>query len=199
MAKSRWVDPRLLIGAGLVVVSIVGVWLVVQAATRSESVWVATTPLLPGDVIEADDVEQAQLTFDESSAYLGGDEDPVGMVVVSTIGSGEALPVSALGGADTSELAPVVVEVDGGLPSELDAGSVVDLWSAAPDAEGYAAPSVLVAGATVVGLVESEGLIVDDAVRVELLVPQSATAAVLDAIANEHVLSIVPVATTVDP
>lgn len=196
MARRRWIDPRLIIGGGLVVASIVGVWLVVDATTRSSTVWVASATLLPGDVIGDDDVVQAQLAFDGAEGvYLDGDEDPAGLVVLSTIGEGEALPSSALGAADEAGLAPVVVTAEGGLPSTLDAGTVVDLWAAAPaDEGGFGAPSVLVDDAIVVGVVESEGLIVDDAVEVEVLVPQAQTAAVLDAIANQHVLSLVPTA-----
>ncbi len=199
--RRAWLDPRLVIGAALVVVSIVGVWLVVQASSRSTTVWIASETLLPGDVVGSDDVEALELRMEGAAdAYLVGDATPEGLVVVSPIGAGEALPLSALGDADSVDLATVVVALDGGLPSTVEQGSVVDVWAAPLGEQGaFEAATVLVGDAIVVGLVEDEGLIADDAVRLEVLVPRADVAAVLDAIANEHAVSVVPVAAPVSP
>lgn len=199
--RRAWLDPRLVIGAALVVVSIVGVWLVVQASSRSTRVWIASETLLPGDVVGSDDVEALELRMEGAAdAYLVGDATPEGLVVVSPISAGEALPLSALGDAESVDLATVVVALDGGLPSTVEQGSVVDVWAAPLGEQGaFEAATVLVGDAIVVGLVEDEGLIADDAVRLEVLVPRADVAAVLDAIANEHAVSVVPVASPVSP
>ena len=199
--RRAWLDPRLAIGAALVVVSIVGVLLVVQAASRSTTVWVASGTLLPGDVIGADDVEAVELRMGGgTAAYLAADATAEGLVVVSTVGEGEALPLSALGDADAVGLATVVLATDCGLASTVEEGTVVDVWAARPGEQGaFLAPTVLVADAIVVGLVEDEGLIADDAVRLEVLVPRADVADVLDAVANAHAVSVVPVAAPVAP
>ncbi|MFC7431032.1 MULTISPECIES: hypothetical protein [unclassified Agrococcus] len=199
--RRAWFDPRLAIGAALVVVSIVGVWLVIQAADRSTPVWVASETLLPGDVVGAGDVELVELRMEGAAdAYLVGDAAPEGLVVVSPVGAGEALPLSALGDAASLDLATVVVALDGGLPSSVDEGSVVDVWAAPLGEEGaFEAATVLVGDAVVVGLVEDEGIIADDAVRLEVLVPRADVADVLDATAAGHALSVVPVAAPVTP
>jgi hypothetical protein len=199
--RRAWLDPRLAIGAVLVVASIVGVWLVIQASSRSTTVWVASETLLPGDVIGAGDVEQVELRMDGAAdAYLAGAATAEGLVVVSTVGAGEALPLSALGDADAVDLATVVLATDGGLASTIGEGSVVDVWAAPPGEQGaFEASTVLVADAIVVGLVEEDGLIADDAVRLEVLVPREDVASVLDAVANAHAMSVVPVATPVAP
>lgn len=57
----------------------------------------------------------------------------------------------------------------------------------------FGPPSVLVASATVVRVITAEGVIADRSEQsVELLVPRTKTAAVLEAIANAAALSLVP-------
>lgn len=199
--RRAWLDPRLAIGAVLVVVSIVGVWLVIQSTSRSTTVWVASETLLPGDVIGSDDVEAVELRMEGAAdAYLAGAATPEGLVVVSPVGAGEALPLTALGDADSVDLATVVLSLDGGLASTVAEGSVVDVWAAPPSEQGgYGAATVLVGDAVVVGLVEDEGIIADDAVRLEVLVPRADVADVLDAGANAHAVQVVPVSSPVAP
>lgn len=199
--RRAWLDPRLAIGAVLVVVSIVGVWLVIQSTSRSTTVWVASETLLPGDVIGSDDVEAVELRMEGAAdAYLAGAATPEGLVVVSPVGAGEALPLTALGDADSVDLATVVLSLDGGLASTVAEGSVVDVWAAPPNEQGgYGAATVLVGDAIVVGLVEDEGIIADDAVRLEVLVPRADVADVLDAVANAHAVQVVPVSSPVAP
>lgn len=199
--RRAWLDPRLAIGAVLVVASIVGVWLVIQSASRSTTVWVASETLLPGDVIGAGDVEAVELRMEGATdAYLAGAATPEGLVVVSPVGAGEALPLTALGDAASVDLATVVLALDGGLASSVVEGSVVDVWAAPPGEQGaFEAATVLVGDAVVVGLVADEGIIADDAVRLEVLVPREDVAGVLDAVANAHAIHVVPVATPVSP
>lgn len=199
--RRAWLDPRLVIGAVLVIVSIVGVWLVVQSTSRSTTVWVASDTLLPGDVIGAGDVEAVAMRMEGATdAYLAGEATPEGLLVVSPVGAGEALPLSALGDADSVDLATVVLSLDGGVASTVDEGSVVDVWAAPPGEQGsFEAATVLVSDAIVVGLLADEGIIADDAVRLEVLVPRDDVADVLDAVANAHAMHVVPVATPVTP
>ena len=199
--RRAWLDPRLAIGALLVVASIVGVWLVVQSTTRSTTVWVASETLLPGDVIDADDVVATELRMEGATdAYLSAAATPEGLVVVSPVGAGEALPLTALGDADAVDLATVVLALDDPLASTVEEGSVVDVWAAPPGEQGaFEASTVLVADAIVAGLVEDEGIIADDAVRLEVLVPREDVASVLDAVANAHAMHVVPVAGPVTP
>jgi hypothetical protein len=199
--RRAWVDPRLAIGGALVVASIVGVVLVVEAAGRSRPRRSSTETLLPGDVLGEGDVEAVELRMGGGAGpYLAADAAPEGLVVVSTVGAGEALPLTALGDADAVDLATVVLATDGGLASTIGEGTVVDVWAAAPGEQGaFLAPSVLSGDAIVVGLVEDEGLIADDAVRLEVLVPRADVPDVLDAVANAHAVSIVPVAAPVSP
>ncbi|WP_413318886.1 hypothetical protein AA0Z99_01765 [Agrococcus sp. 1P02AA] len=197
MATRRsWMDPRLVIGVMLVLASLAGVWFVVQQSARTETAWAATRTLLPGDAVAAADVERVEVRLLQSQhRYLDGESDPVGMVVASTVGEGEVLPVRALGSAAGADRAAIVIDVQGALPRAVRAGSLVDIWTAAPVEEGFAAPTVLVDDAIVVAVVEDEGILASSARQLELLVPSGETSVLLEAMSNDHALSVVPLAT----
>lgn len=196
MAACRtWMDPRLVIGVVLVLVSLAGVWFVVQQSSRTETAWAATRTLLPSETVTAGDLQQVEVRLPQSQdRYADASVDPVGMVVASTVGQGEVLPLRALGDAVGEDRSAVVVDIGGALPSAVRAGALVDIWTAAPGESGYEAPAVLVGGAIVVGIVEDEGIIASGAQQLELLVPSDETALLLEAMSNEHVLSVVPLA-----
>lgn len=194
-ARRTWMDPRLAIGVVLVLASLAGVWLVVQHSARTEVAWAATRTLLPGETIAAGDVQQIDLRLPEGKdRYLTGAVAPLGLVVAATVGEGEVLPLRAVGDAASAERAAMVIDVDGALPSAVQRGASVDVWTAPPGDEGFGTPTVLVAGAIVAGVVEDEGMLAAAAVQLELLVPRDQVALLLEAVSNEHAVSVVPLA-----
>ncbi|MCR8671920.1 flagellar biosynthesis protein FlgA [Agrococcus sp. HG114] len=194
-ARRTWMDPRLVIGVALVLASVAGVWLVVQQSASTERAWAATRTLLPGETIAAGDLQPVEVRMPQSSErYLTAQADPVGMVVAGTVGEGEVLPLRALGDEAGHDRAAVVIELEGALPTAVRAGALVDVWTAAPGDEGFQAPAVLVDEAIVVGLVEDEGILASAGAQLELLVPADETARLLEAIANDHAVSVVPLA-----
>jgi hypothetical protein len=194
-ARRTWMDPRLAIGIVLVLASLAGVWLVVQHSARTEVAWAATRTLLPGETIAAGDVEQIDLRLPQSGdRYLSGTAEPLGLVVAATVGEGEVLPLRAVGDAASAERAAMVIGVDGGLPGSVERGASVDVWTAPPTDDGFGVPAVLVADAIVAGVVEDEGILATAAVQLELLVPRDQVPLLLEAVSNEHALSVVPLA-----
>lgn len=194
-ARRTWMDPRLVIGVLLVLVSLAGVWFVVQQSSRTETAWAATRTLLPGDTVATGDVQQVDVRLPQShDRYLDAATDPVGMIVASTVGEGEVLPLRALGDAASEDRSAVVVDIQGALPRSVRTGSLVDVWTAAPTDDGYEAPAVLIDDAIVVGVLEDEGILASSAQQLELLVPTGETSVLLEAMSNEHVLSVVPLA-----
>jgi hypothetical protein len=195
--RSFWFDPRFAIGVGLVLASVLGVFWIVSSADASVRVYAARSALTPGDRIHADDlVEQSVRLGGAGSKYLLGTDLPRdGLVVTRTVAAGELVPASAVGSSEGVRVASVVLSVHGQLPRAVVAGSVVDIWSAQQDEDkSFAPPSVLVSSATVVRTIESDGLIADGKTGgVEVLVPRSKTARLLEAVANENALSLVPV------
>ena len=192
-----WFDARFGIGIGLVIASVLGTVALVTTADRTAAVWAARSALTPGDTVDSDDLILRDVRLAEAGdLYLPADALPSrGVVVTRAVAAGELVPASAVGSPDGLRVASVVVAAQGQLPRGVSAGAVVDLWSAEQLAtDSFGAPSVLVSSATVVQLVENEGLIVDgSAVGVELLVPRSKIAAVLASIANDDAMSLVPV------
>ena len=194
--RAFWFDPRFAIGIVLVVVSVLGVVGVVSAADSSVFVYAARSSLSPGDRVHASDVDARSVRLGSlGSRYLvDGDIPRTGFVVTRAVSAGELIPASAVGDVLGSAVASIVVSVSGELARSVGDGSVVDLWCAKETEDSvFGPPAVLVASATVVRVIAAEGVIADRSQQsVELLVPRTKTAAVLEAIANADALSLVP-------
>jgi len=195
--RSRfWFDPRFAIGLGLVVASVAGVFAIVTAADTSHVVLAARAPLTTGDVVDADDLVARSVRLDGTlDRYLVASEIPdTGFVITRPVGAGELVPASAVGSVEGLRQTSVVITVNGQLPASVGPGVTVDVWAAKELESGvFGAPTVVVSAATVVRIVESDGLVVDDSSgAVEVLVPRLNLARVLEAIANDDALSLVP-------
>ncbi|MGV8884383.1 MAG: hypothetical protein ACOH1T_02180 [Microbacteriaceae bacterium] len=191
-----WFDPRFAIGLVLVAASVAGVYGVVAASDSTVLVFAARTSLNPGDRVDVDDLIATSIRFDGASRlYLRGEDvPPDGFIVNRSVAAGELLPASAVGNVAGERLASIVVEVNGQLPRSVEAGARVDLWAAREGDSGlFGPPVVIVSSATVVRLIEGDSIVVNQSSgSVELLVERSRVARVLEAIANEDVLSLVP-------
>lgn len=199
-ARSRrrfWFDPRFALGLVLVAGSVAGVGVVVAGADRSIAVYAATSPLSVGDRIDAGDLAATRVRFaDAGNLYLTPGQLPKeGLLVTRAIARGELVARSAVGTRSGASVTSVVVDVHGTLAGAIAPGAVVDVWAARQGDRGeYGPPAVLVGGASVVRLVESQSLIADGrAQSVEVLVPKTKVAAVLESIANDDSIALVPV------
>ncbi|TQL47479.1 hypothetical protein FB562_0540 [Homoserinimonas aerilata] len=193
--RSRWFDPRLAIGLGLVVASVVGVMAIVTAADDTVTVYAADGTLAAGDVVTSGDLVERRVRLGElTGSYLapGGVVDD-GVVITRTVVKGELVPISAVGSADDVTSASIVVPVLGQLPRSVGEGSLVDLWAAGAGERGeYETPVLVASAATVVRIAEQEGIVSGGAsVMVELMVPRGLTARILEAKADGDVLSII--------
>lgn len=195
--RTFWFDPRFGIGIALVVVSVLGVLGIVASADNSVQVFAARSALSPGETITASDLVAKSVRLGEVDAkYLLASNLPSdGLVVTRTISAGELVPASAVGTASGTRVASVVVAVQGALPRSVIAGAVVDLWSASQTEDrSFGPPTVLAPSATVVRVIAPDGIVAGrDGGAVEVLVQRSRLASVLEAIANEDAVSLVPV------
>jgi len=190
-----FVDPRFLIGLLLVAASVGGVLTIVSTADSTIRVYTARDAIAPGDRIDSADLIEVSVRLDAADLYLlPGDIPDDGLVVVKAVAEGELVPSSAVGLAAGLRLASIVVTVAGQLPASVGPGSTLDLWaSSQQESSSFGPPSVIVSGATVVRQLESDGLVTSgDVSALELLVPRSKIARVLEAIANEDALSVIP-------
>lgn len=195
-ARAFALDPRLAIGIVLVVASIVGVVSLVAAADDSIEVYAAGSPLSPGDQVTSSDLIVTSVKLNESSEFyiVRGDLPDEGFIATRPISKGELIPASSLGSHAGLSLTAVVVSPQGGLAETVASGASVDVWASAEGEDGgYGAPGVIISGATVVRLVEDDSLVSSArGSSLELLVPRSRVARLLEAMANGDVLSVIP-------
>ena len=195
------IDPRLVIGLALVAASVAGVVALVSAADETTEVLSAREALSPGDRVEPDGFEVVDVRLGAAAGHylVAGDVPEEGIVVSRPVGEGELVPAAAVGSAEGSRVASLVLAVNGTLAASVGPGAVVDVWAAREQEGGRFGPPVVIAsGATVVRLVASESLVSGgETTAVEVLVPKSRIARVLEAAANSDAVSIVPAAVPV--
>lgn len=192
-------DPRLIIGIVLIAGSTLGVWTLVSGLDDGVEVYVARDTLTPGTRVEVGDLATESVRLGSAGAhYLAvGDVPADGLVIARTIHSGELVPDSAVDDADRTGLATVVVPSRGPLAAEIAAGARVDVWTAKQvERGGFEPPSVLVSGAEIAGIIEGEGMVSTDGVSVELLIPREKVAALLEALAADDAIDLVPARST---
>lgn len=188
-------DPRFAVGIALIILSIVGVWLVVSSADRSTPVYLARSTLSVGDVVHHGDLTLTNVRLgDADTSYVADGSIPDdGFIVLRTVLKGELVPQSAVGTDASVNVSAIVVGSTSALAASVEAGSLIDVWSARVQDDGtFAPPVVLVAGATVVRVVEQQGLITGGGRDVEVLVPKGKVASVLAAVAGGDAISVVP-------
>lgn len=193
--RSFWIDPRFIVGVLLVAASVLGVCAIIATVDDTTEVYAARGTVSIGQAVEDSDLVVRSVRLGSTGArYLAVEDLPAeGFVATRSVMPGELVPASAVGSRSSADHSTVVVSVDR-LPASVVEGSVIDLWAApATDSTHYGPPVVLVGDASIVGTHDSRGLISDGrSTTVDVLVPSSKVAAVLEAIAGDSAISIVP-------
>jgi len=197
-AKRRiWLDPRFVIGIVLVAAAIAGVSSLVSTVDTTVDVVAAREQLTPGQLVTAADLATASVRIvDAQKLYLSPDAIPeAGVVITRDVAPGELVPATAVGSASAVQLASVILPLRTPLASSVGPGSRIDVWAAREAEDGtFAAPTVLVSGATVVQVIQEEGIMASQAGRsVEVLVPRDAVARALEAVANNAAIDVIGV------
>ncbi|MFT4306553.1 MAG: SAF domain-containing protein [Microbacterium sp.] len=191
-ARSAWLDPRFLVGLVLVVASIAGVWLVVAGARQTTPALVAARTLVAGEAVSPGDVRVVEVALGQlDDAYAEALE--TGAVAARTVPAGELVPADALATAAALRTTIVVVPSVSAVPASVGPGSRVEVWVAPRTGQdGYDTPRILIADATVAAVVADDSLVAVGGVSLEVVVPRSDVASLLDALAGEGLLSVVP-------
>lgn len=191
-------DVRLVIGLLLVAASVAGVVVLVGAADARVRVYAAADALVPGDRIHAEDLVERSVALDGSEElYLAvGAVPDDGIVVAQPVAAGQLVPLSAAGSGDGERATSLVLRLAGPVSSVVETGSLVDVWGVALLDQGETGtPVVLAAEATVVRVIAEESLVAGTAgaaSTVEVLVPRTRVARLLQAIARGDALAVVP-------
>ncbi|RNE56801.1 hypothetical protein [Cryobacterium tepidiphilum] len=196
-AGRYWVDPRFVIGLVLVAASIAGVWFVVGGMDTSVAVYAARAPLQVGDRVGRADLVATPVRMESAaSVYVTpATLPPGGLLVTRTVAAGELLPRASVGTSAGASVTRLVVDTTETLSGSLTPGAVADVWSARQVDHGrFGPPVVLVTSASVVRVIERTGLMTGGSGQsVEILVPKDKVAAVLESVANEDAIALVPV------
>jgi len=202
LRRPSWRDPRLVVGIVLVLASVALGARVVAAADDTVPVWAAAGALAPGTALTKDRVTIARVRIEGDSAarYLSAVTGPPDVVVLRTVGPGEIIPASAVGPASSLQQRPVVIPVAQPLPVGLAVGAAADIWVSRKDTTtgaavgAYAKPERIVQGAPVRAITRSGGTLgASSAAGVEVMLDTVQLPAVLDALANEAQVALVPV------
>ncbi|MDF2561635.1 MAG: hypothetical protein K0R99_3081 [Microbacterium sp.] len=197
--RAFWGDTRFLIGVALVALSITAVWLVITSSEHARPVLRADRTIVQGETLSSDDFQVIEVGLGLSAEEYPGPEDlEPGQIAARTLTKGEIVPAAALADADRNRSTTIVVESGTGIPGEVQAGTVVDLWYAPPldDGHTYDTPRILVTDVVVRDVIEASGMLADAATaRLELVIDRSDAADVLAAITGGASLSVLPVGT----
>ncbi|MBU4215677.1 MAG: hypothetical protein KJ792_13595 [Actinobacteria bacterium] len=194
LRRPGWRDPRLGVGLSIVAASVaVGSW-VVRSAAQTVGVYAAASTLVPGDQVAAGDLAIVQVRGVDTARYLSAEEPlPDGAVLLRSVGRGELVPASAIGGPAAVDVRSVAVPLGGRPADSVPVGSLVDLWftATADTSSDPVAPKALVSGVEV-ARVDGAGSY-GSTPGVEVLVPREALAPVLAALASDGSVEVVPV------
>lgn len=191
--RGRGIDLRLAVGVVLVVGSVLGVWAIVGGLDRSVEVYTARDTIPAGSELELEGLQRVRVVLGEhTTRYLSAETvPPADAVLTRTVGSGELIPIEAIGSAADDAVATVVVPSRGALPAEVEPGSVVDVWVAGAIERGFEPPVVLVPGAEVVSVlaVDSPGA---DGPLVELRLDRERLPLLLESLSAGDAIDLVP-------
>lgn len=194
--RARWADVRFIIGIVLVAVSITGVWMIVASTDSAAPILRASRTIVQGEALGSDDFEVVDVGLGTlTEDYLAPQDLRTGQVASRTITTGELMPRSASADAEESRSTTIVVDSTTGVPEDVEAGTVVELWYAPllEDGRAHDTPRILVADVIVAEVIESEGMLADSGSTVELVIDRADVADVLHAITSGAALSVVPV------
>ncbi|GAA4971493.1 SAF domain-containing protein [Kineococcus glutinatus] len=195
-------------GVALVLVSVLLGARVVSAADRTAPVWAVTSTLAAGQPIRSSDlrVERVRLPAAAAAAYLPATSAPDGdWVALRTLGAGELVPRSAVGGARRLAARPLSLSLPS-VPAGVVVGTQVDVWvTPAAEAGGPTGSSDAVDASTAdpeqilqgveVSAVSSGGsaLAAQRTCEVQVVVPEERVADVIGALASGAAVTVVPV------
>ena len=192
--RAFWGDARFFLGVLLVAASVIGVWLVVSAARQTVPVFAAAHTIVPGEAIGAGDFTVVDVALGPlADTYLSADDLVGAQVATRTIEAGELVPAASVGDPSDARTTSVVVRSAVDVPASVEAGTVVELWSAPLLEQGaYDVPRILVADATVVSVTRDDSMMGGGAAALELVIPRADVPATLAAMSDESALSVVP-------
>lgn len=179
------------VGAVLIVASLLGVYLVVLGADRSEVVYTVSSAVPAGTALDPSALVEVSVDLGERHHYyLSPHNQSAPVITRRALAAGELVPLSALMDERLHDRSTLVIEPALPLAATIAVGTRVDLW--ATGADRSVPPRVLVEGAEVRAVSEKDGFLsVASAGTVEVVVPDSDIPVILSAIAAEDAIAVI--------
>ena len=197
LKKLRMPEKRnrrnVIFGLLLIVLSVAGVWFVIETNDKTEDYLVAAKPASSGSKITADSFRIAHFNLSTSSnLYLRPGQVPLGSYLLTTVDAGQLIAKGSVATSIIDARQPVIISSTMPVPDSLKVGDFVDVWVSAAIENNKFAPSVmLVRDAEVADITQPSGVIAEQAPRIQVLVPVVSVAPILDAISSKGALSLV--------
>jgi hypothetical protein len=136
----RWLDARVLVGAALVVGSVVLGAVVVSRAEATTRIWAAAHGLQPGTVVQATDLRPVRAHLAAgAAAYVSADRSVVGLTLARAVTAGELIPRSAL---DVTQAATrVTIPFQPQDAPKLTRGQRIEVWVSTKKCSGMPLPA----------------------------------------------------------
>jgi len=188
LARKRSATPLVamfVIAAALLVL----VWAVMRPVPEY---LVASQDLASGTRVLPEQLTVSRIELGPAGAgYVQPAEFRAGMVLTRPVLRGELLPASALADNVNPLFTQLVVQPSSMPPAQVRVGNRVALWAAAANSDRGARQ--LLGRAEVTALIEPVGLFSDSWPSVQLLIPRTSVALVLQAIATKQQIYLLPV------
>lgn len=193
--RPRLRDPRVIVGAILVLASVLGTWTIVNRAAHTIHVWAAATTLVPGSTIAEGDLTSAEVNMPAyAGAYLSADDAaPIGSTVLRTVRSGELLPASEVGSVRQLAGRVLSLTLSTALPEAVAKGGQVDVWAADGRADDVKPRQILDGVDVIKADHEARGFGATQGARIEVFVPNDKLSAVLVAQTSGFDIAVVAV------
>jgi hypothetical protein len=193
LRRARWLDPRLVGGVLLILLSVVVGSKVLANADERVQVWSVTRDLGADTRLAKADLAVRSVRLDgEAVRYVSADQHLEGLVLTRPVGGGELLPVGAVARKGSGDQRRVVVEVDRISAGGLDKGRVVDVYAVRDAVAGDdpPRPELVISGVTVAEDVKAGGSAFGGSASkagVALLVDGDSVSGLIDAMAHGDV------------
>ena len=187
-------DPRFIVGAALVIGSMLLGQVALSAAAHTQTYWAARSTLVPGQRLDADLLDRVEVQLGTvASRYLPVAEPLPDAVLTAVIPAGELLTRSTLTSAETADQRAVGLPVTGSLPADLTRGARVDVWLVPSTRLGAepSPPRQVASAALVTEIANTAGLIGGGTATLHVLVPVSTLPEVLAAIEADGSIRVV--------
>lgn len=180
------------ISAVVVLGSVVGAWLFIESSRTTEVFLVTRQELASGVPLELESLDQVELSlFGLAGAYLRPESLLEGAYLQRPIGSGEAIPLSAITTQDQNNWSNLVLTPQVPVSSQVGVGSRVSIWASPMlEFQSYGEPALLAVDVEVVAIIEPEGGFAGQQNSLELRVPTDSIQYLLGAISSQSLIAL---------